>query len=222
MPNSMAVSIGSKFANFFNNFMFAYDYKHIHQSDEETTTPPPPTEPAPKFKTITRKRIFIQRRRKIKRTISKPVLIIRRRLVKERQTFERIVPKIIETREVIDKPEIKYSIQEGPKEPMEDPNARYNLDAEVCVDDYEGESGIPPPPNNNDMPPPYMPPPHRGPLFMPHRQRQPLPVMEPQMPEMPVMPNSPPNVGMEDGPVQVQSRSMIVSLVLLRVIILLD
>lgn len=63
---------------------------------------------------LTRKRVFMQKRKVINQKINKPVLIVRRKLIKERQIFERIIPKIIETREIINNPSVKSKILEGP------------------------------------------------------------------------------------------------------------
>ena len=63
---------------------------------------------------VTRKRVFMQKRKVINQKINKPVLIIRRKLIKERQIYERIIPKIIETREIINNPSVKSRILEGP------------------------------------------------------------------------------------------------------------
>ena len=46
--------------------------------------------------------------------------MIRRKVVKDRQLFERIIPRIIETREVINKPKTDFSIIEGPLEQVLD------------------------------------------------------------------------------------------------------
>ncbi|XP_054155510.1 translation initiation factor IF-2-like [Oppia nitens] len=68
------------------------------------------------IKTIfkTRRRLFMQKRKIVNQKMIEPVVIIRRKVVNERQLFERIVPKVIETREIIHKPAVKSKIVEGP------------------------------------------------------------------------------------------------------------
>ena len=56
----------------------------------------------------------MQKRKIVNQKINKPIVIIRRKIIKERQIFERIIPKIIETREIINNPTVKSKIVEGP------------------------------------------------------------------------------------------------------------
>jgi len=69
-----------------------------------------------KHRTLTRRHKYIQRRRQIKQRINKPVLIVKRRIIKEKQTFERIIPKVVETKEIVNHPEVKTKIVTGPVE----------------------------------------------------------------------------------------------------------
>ena len=100
----------------------------------------PYTESVIKYKTVTRKLVYIQRRRKVKRTLNKPVLVIKRKVVKDRQFFERIVPKVIETREIINKPKIQYKVIEGP---MEEASGNKPVEQDEDCDD---DNTVPPPP----------------------------------------------------------------------------
>ncbi|XP_054155503.1 proline-, glutamic acid- and leucine-rich protein 1-like [Oppia nitens] len=115
-----------------------------------------------KYKTVTRKRIWMQRRRKIRRKINRPVLIITRKLVKEKMIFERIVPKIIETREIVDRKEVKELIEEGPKEQLGDVDGDDDgagLEGDGVEDVYECDTGAVQPPSNYNQPPPAIGPP---------------------------------------------------------------
>ncbi len=69
-----------------------------------------------KHRTLTRRRKYIQRRRQVKQRINKPVLIVKRRIIKEKQTFKRIIPKVVETKEIVNHPEVKTKIVTGPVE----------------------------------------------------------------------------------------------------------
>ena len=60
-------------------------------------------------------------------------------MVKDRQFFERIIPKIVETREIINKPKIEYKIIEGPMEEVD----KKPLKEEDC-----DEQTVPPPPED--------------------------------------------------------------------------
>ena len=71
---------------------------------------------------ITRKRVFMQKRKIVNQKINKPIVVIRRKIIKERQIFERIIPKIIETREIINNPVVKSKIVEGPIYEVESPD----------------------------------------------------------------------------------------------------
>ncbi|CAG2101043.1 unnamed protein product [Medioppia subpectinata] len=64
--------------------------------------------------TKTRRRVFMQKRKIVNQRMNRPIMIIRRKIIKERQVFERIVPKVIETREIIHKPTVESKIVEGP------------------------------------------------------------------------------------------------------------
>ena len=94
-----------------------------------------------KYKTVTRKVTYIQRRRKIKRTINKPVLVIKRKVIKEKQTFERVVPKVIETREIINKPQVDYKVIEGPMEEVGGPKPPEDESEEDCDPGLEPGGG---------------------------------------------------------------------------------
>ena len=56
----------------------------------------------------------MQKRKIVNQRMVRPIMIIRRKVIKERQVFERIVPKVIETREIINKPSVQSKIIEGP------------------------------------------------------------------------------------------------------------
>ena len=56
----------------------------------------------------------MQKRKIVNQRINKPIVVIRRKVIKERQIFERIIPKIIETREIINNPVVKSKVVEGP------------------------------------------------------------------------------------------------------------
>ena len=65
-------------------------------------------------KVFTKKRKFIQRRTLVKERINKPVLLVKRKFIKERKVFEKLVPKIVETRQIINNPQIQDKIIKGP------------------------------------------------------------------------------------------------------------
>lgn len=67
-----------------------------------------------KTRYLTRKRLFVQKRKIVNQRINRPVMVVRRKMIKERQVFERIIPKIIETREIINNPSVKSKVIEGP------------------------------------------------------------------------------------------------------------
>lgn len=94
-----------------------------------------------KFRTETRRRVWVQRRRKIKKVINHPILVVKRRLIKERQTFERIIPKVVETREIINKPKIEEKIEEDKMEEEVDepPILPAGIPSEPGLDVYETE-----------------------------------------------------------------------------------
>ena len=65
-------------------------------------------------KVFTKKRKFIQRRTLVKERINKPVLLVKRKFIKERKVFEKLIPKIVETRQIINNPQIQDKIIKGP------------------------------------------------------------------------------------------------------------
>ncbi len=88
-----------------------------------------------KHRTLTRRHKYIQRRRQVKQRINKPVLIVKRRIIKEKQTFERIIPKVVETKEIVNHPEVKTKIVTGPVEEVTE-----ELPTNSVIDVYETTS----------------------------------------------------------------------------------
>ncbi len=88
-----------------------------------------------KHRTLTRKHRFIQRRRLIQQKINKPILVVKRKFIKERQTYERVVPKVIETREVINNPKLITQIVTGPVEEVTEEGIHISVH-----DDHEGSA----------------------------------------------------------------------------------
>jgi hypothetical protein len=88
-----------------------------------------------KHRTLTRKHRFIQRRRLIQQKINKPILVVKRKVIKERQTYERVVPKVIETREIINNPKLITQIVTDPVEEVTEEGIHVSVH-----DDHEGSA----------------------------------------------------------------------------------
>jgi hypothetical protein len=58
--------------------------------------------------------LFVQQRKIVNQRINKPVMIVRRKMIQEKQVFERIIPKIIETRQIVNHPSVQSRVIEGP------------------------------------------------------------------------------------------------------------